>query len=615
MAGSDDTGEDNPSDGLASPVGSGDWAELRREVFDAAMMRKFCGPDEPLVKIGRFDGLRWIGEGGYGVVFKAIDPELDRLVALKLCRRRSESLNAAIKAEARALAKLDHPHIVAVFEPGEHVGWAFFAMQYIEGYDAHEFGRREPRPSWREVVDVYRRVARALAFAHEKGLTHGDIKPSNILIDRRGWPFLADFGLAQIVVRNTPESERDGLRRLAGTLVYMAPEVLDGGHGDERSDQFSLCVAILHTLLGTAPFSGDTSGEVLADIVESLEETFERVEAVTLREVLRKGLAIDPLERFASVDELADALDRLVEPVPSMSSPEFEPEPQHEGEPESADGSESTTPESDAASTSVGEPESPMQPVPQAVGEELFDENAPSEPDELTPQPEPAAVGEAESPPVSLGDEEVVLLRVGPATTPTSEPKRRSFASFLLLSLVCVTLGWVSRGRVEVARVSEPIPQIPREAPSPCALEESNPTVTTSDVLIITCSRIRAGDILGAGQLWKTEFITRRYPPPGAAKLTDDELTVLRAQTLIVARTIDEQAERYHRWAWLTSSIGWTAKVLGWPTPEDPAVSSAALANEVRTLLELPVPEDPNPKPEGQGREDRDPQSIRERNQ
>src|SRR5690242_10609498 len=110
MAGSDDTDEDDPSDGPASPVGSGDWAELRREVFDAAMVRELCGPDEPLVKIGRFDGLRWIGEGGFGIVFKAIDPRLGRVVALKLCRTRSERVNAAIEAEAQALAKLVHPN-------------------------------------------------------------------------------------------------------------------------------------------------------------------------------------------------------------------------------------------------------------------------------------------------------------------------------------------------------------------------------------------------------------------------------------------------------------------------------------------------------------------------
>ncbi len=481
MEGSDDTDEDDPSDGIASPVGSGDWDELRWQVFDAAMGREFGAPDDPLVKIGRFDGLRWIGEGGYGVVFKAIDPELDRLVALKLCRRRSIRLNAAIKAEARALAKLEHPNIVQVFEPGEHAGWAFFAMQYIEGGDAHEFGGREPRPSWREVVDVYRRVARALAFAHERGLTHGDIKPANILIDRRGFPFLADFGLAQIVVRNAPESERDGLRRLAGTLVYMAPEVLDGEIGDERSDQFSLCVSILHTLLGTAPFSGDTSGQVLADIAESLEETLELVELVPLRELLRKGLAMDPRERFASVDELADALDRLVEPLPPMASPEFEPEQPREGEPESADGSESTT-----------------------------------------PQHEPAAVGEAEAPPVSLGDEEVVL-RVGPATTPTSEPKRRSFASFVLISLVCVTLGWMGRGRVEDPRTSDPISSTSElKMPAPAHRGWANGLTSYSHAL----QAIDRGD-LGAGyDAWVSGHFDVSRSTPGL----DGELSLLLAK-------------------------------------------------------------------------------------
>jgi serine/threonine protein kinase len=570
MEGADDTGEDDPSDGLASPVAPGDWAELRRQVFDAALMRELCDPNEPLVKIGRFDGLRWIGEGGFGIVFKAIDPKLGRLVALKLCRTRSERVNAAIEAEAQALAQLDHPNIVPVFEPGEHAGGAFFAMLYIDGCNAQQFGQREPPPTWREVVDVYRRVARGLAFAHKKHVVHGDIKPSNILLDHDDFPRLADFGLARIVVRNARESDRDGLRHQAGTLAYMAPEVLCGEPGDERSDQWSLCVSLRHTLAGTAPFSGDTSGELLADIEEFREEILELTEPARLREVLRKGLAMDPLERFSNVDALADALDRLCEPDPSMASPEFESELPHEDEPPS-DGPNSTPPESEPTPTSVGE----------------------HEPESITPD-----------------DPELMPLRVG-AAAPTSKPKRGLFAGFVLVGTICVTLGWVGRGRVEVEvlRESEPIP---RQAQSLCAEEATDPTVT-SDVLLITCSRIRAGKLPEAARLWDAEVLNRRHPPPGAAKSTDEDLALLRAETLIVARTFDDQAERFRRWAWVTRSVRWTANVMRWPTPDDPAVVAADSADACLALLEGLGPEDPEVQLEGSGPEGPGPQSIRER--
>ena len=438
-------------------------------------------------------------------------------------------MNAAIEAEAQALAKLDHPNIVQVFEPGEHAGWAFFAMQYIEGGDAHKFGRRVPPPSWRQIVDVYRRVARALAFAHKEGLLHGDIKPSNILINKDGFPFLADFGLARIVVRNAPESERDGLRHQAGTLVYMAPEVLSGGLGDERSDQFSLCVALLHTLTGTAPFCGDTSGEVLADIEECLEETLELLETAALREVLRKGLAMDPVDRFASVDELADALDRLVGVVPSMASPEFEPEP-------SSDGAESATPVSDATSASVSEPESPDQPEP---GEERPDENERGEPAELMPLAE-------------LDGEEVVL-RVGAAPLPS---KRRlgSYVAAALLGMGCVAVGWVGgRGQIEV--VDPPNDPVPLPT-TPCASgDEQGVSVEIDPVVLAVCTYIRRGELDDADTTWLAVYLSRwaeiesltaaaTLNPAAPATLDPAEAAEkLGADTMIIVQTFQEWAK------------------------------------------------------------------------
>lgn len=319
MEGSDDA-DDFGEDGQVL-FASSDWAVLRSQVLEATVVHMF-EPSVPHVKIGRFDAIACIGEGGFGTVFKANDPKLNRQVALKLCRTRSPGVIEAITEEAKALAKLDHPNIVTVHEPGEHDGGEFFVMQYIDGGNAQEFGRREPPPTWQQVVDVYRGVGRGLAAAHDAHIVHGDIKPSNILLDQRDFPRLADFGLARRIVHDAPESDRDALRHRAGTLAYMAPEVLRGQSGEELADQWSFCVSLRHTLAGTPPFSGDTSGELLDDIAAFREEILVLTEPEGLREVLRRGLAMDPRERFPDMHALGAALDRLREPL--REAPEVE---------------------------------------------------------------------------------------------------------------------------------------------------------------------------------------------------------------------------------------------------------------------------------------------------
>lgn len=499
MEASDDIGDDALEDRLPSSDESGDWAELRQEVFDTAILRELCGDGVPLMKIGRFDGLRWIGEGGFGVVFKAIDPKLGRLVALKLCRTKSPDAIEAIEREGRALAQLHHAHIVPVFELGEHDGGVFIAMQYIDGCDAHQFGLRNPRPSWQKIVEIYCQVGRGLAAAHAAGFVHGDIKPSNILLDQLDFAFLVDFGLAQKIIYLVPESERDGLRRRAGTLPYMAPEVLTGQAVDERSDQFSLCVALVHTLLGEAPFKGQTSGAVFDDIALHLDDILERIQPKRLRDVLRRGLSMNPRDRFPNVSELVAALQRTIDPKVELSPRGFA---------------------------------------------------------ELVP----------------------------------SRAARLSFAvGAVLVGTLGLAVGWMGRGRVEaeVARVSEPVLRV---ATSPCAVEATDPDVS-NHVLEITCSRIREGKLFDAARLWDLEMTSRRYPP-GGSEPTDEDLALLRAQTLVVARTFDEQAKQYRRWDLVSRTIRWTAKVLGRPVPEDPAVLSADNANECRAHLEgLPKPE------------------------
>jgi serine/threonine protein kinase len=316
----DDDVDDDASESLAGPVTPSDWEELRRQVFDAFMMREHFDPSEPLVKIGHFDALSWIGEGGFGTVFKARDPKLGRLVALKLCRTRSPNVVAGIMNEAMALAQLEHANIITIFELGEHDGAVFFAMRYLAGQNAARFAKRDPPPTWREIVDVYRGVASGLAAAHARKYVHGDIKPENILLDENDIGYIADFGLARRMIEEADESEREELRYRAGTVYYLAPEVLSGGPCDARSDQFSFFVALYQTLTrGKLPFYGKSSAELLDDIEHTdIRSLIDPSWPVWLQAMLRIGLSLDPRDRFPDMVTVKAEFDRMGQMPPPL---------------------------------------------------------------------------------------------------------------------------------------------------------------------------------------------------------------------------------------------------------------------------------------------------------
>jgi Protein kinase domain len=451
-------------------------------------------PNHAPQRFGQFEVLARIGSGGHGIVFRARDPELDRFVAIKLCLTGNERAARRLMREAKVLAKLRHPNIVMVYALGWHGGEVFIAMEYVDGSNVAALARQDPSSD--AVIDIFRSVGRGLAAAHGRDIVHGDIKPSNILLDRDDFPRIADFGLAKL---QDPERVADRKTHVpSGTWAFMAPEVLRGQPCDALSDQFSFCVSLWETLTGEPMFDGRSPGRVLRQIERSLGEKLEheRVPAA-VREILRVGLSIDPRERFPNMEALVDALDRLRVPA---------------GDPVSV---------------------------------------------------EPAAV------PV-----DVVELRPIVGKAPASKAKRGAFAVSVLVGLVCMTIGWVGRGQLaaEVPRVSEPIPLA---APSPCAVDESSTIVRAESVLIVTCSWIRAGRLSDAAWLWDTEFLHRRVPPVGAPAPTDEDLALLRAETLIVARTFADQAERFQRWAWITRSVQWAAAVLHRPIPDAPSTVAA----------------------------------------
>jgi tetratricopeptide (TPR) repeat protein/predicted Ser/Thr protein kinase len=197
--------------------------------------------DAPAQSIGRYVVLRPLGSGGFGVVYLAWDPQLDRQVALKVLRpvdRDAEVLAAELLREAKAMAKLSHPNVTAVYDVAALDGQVAIAMELIDGTNAREWLAEKPRTQ-REILDVFLAAARGLQAAHAAGLVHRDFKPENVLVGRDGRVAVTDFGLAR------PETAA-GAR--SGTPKYMAPEQKRGEAVDARADQYSLAVALSEAL-------------------------------------------------------------------------------------------------------------------------------------------------------------------------------------------------------------------------------------------------------------------------------------------------------------------------------------------------------------------------------
>jgi serine/threonine protein kinase len=220
--------------------------------------------DRPLApeRIGRFILLDTLGEGGMGTVLEAYDETLDRKVAVKLLHPAIAESNAKrLVREAQALAKLSHPNVVGVYEVGNVEGRTFIAMELVRGETLKQWQGQDPRPGWRECVEVYVQAGQGLAAAHAVGLVHRDFKPGNCVIDNHGRVRVLDFGLvreldaasvdepagASTLLRPTDAALETSLTRtgtVLGTVAYMPLEQLSGALADVQSDQFSFCVSL-----------------------------------------------------------------------------------------------------------------------------------------------------------------------------------------------------------------------------------------------------------------------------------------------------------------------------------------------------------------------------------
>jgi tRNA A-37 threonylcarbamoyl transferase component Bud32 len=271
--------------------------------------------------LGDFELLEEIAEGGMGLVYKARQDTLGRIVALKLVRagRVAKPIDIArFRIEAEAAAGLDHPNIVPLYEVGEHQGQHYLAMKFIDGPSLAKLPRGEVRA---EVV-MMEKVARAVHRAHQQGILHRDIKPSNILTDASGTPYVTDFGLAKRIDAQLSLTESG---QMLGTAGYIAPEQALGKKGlTVTADVFSLGAVLFERLTGTPAFPGGTILERLRWLHEAeprLPRSFQRGLDRDLETVCLKCLEKEPGKRYSSAEALADDLDRWLRGEPIRARP------------------------------------------------------------------------------------------------------------------------------------------------------------------------------------------------------------------------------------------------------------------------------------------------------
>jgi len=278
----------------------------------------------PLGEFGEYELLAEIGRGGMGVVYRARQTSLDRVVALKMIlasHLASEDQVRRFQAEARAAAAVSHPHVVRVFEVGQIHAQHYFTMELVAGESlaarlaggTDRGARREPL-TVDEGARLLTAVARAVEYLHRRGIVHRDLKPSNVLVDEEGRPFVTDFGLAKMFIADS-RSTATGM--IAGTPSYMAPEQAAGRNADvgPLSDVYSLGAMLYELLTGRPPFREENPLDTLLQVLEREPAWPREINAAVPRPlelICMKCLEKSPQDRYSSAAEVADELERYL---------------------------------------------------------------------------------------------------------------------------------------------------------------------------------------------------------------------------------------------------------------------------------------------------------------
>ena len=289
----------------------------------------------PMTQLGRYQLKSVLGRGAMGLVYEALDPRLDRRVAIKTILKShllddtvAQDYSRRFVREAQAAARLTHPHIVTVFDFGEEDEVAYIVMEFIEGRELAQHFDNQNYFSLAEAVRILCELLDALAYAHDRGIVHRDVKPANVMIDRAGHVKLTDFGVARLVDTG---ADRTMPGTMVGTPSYMSPEQIQGLAVGSRTDLFAVGVILYQFLTHERPFGGGGQWAVQRKILHEdpvppsqlAPESPRIFDAIALR-----ALAKNPDHRFQSASAFASELRLALQTLPGATAPPPRPEPQ-----------------------------------------------------------------------------------------------------------------------------------------------------------------------------------------------------------------------------------------------------------------------------------------------
>jgi len=283
----------------------------------------------PGTQIGNYRIERVQGRGGMGVVYRATDTKLHRPVAIKFLSIAvaDEQAIRRFRQEATTTSSLNHPHIVTVYDVGEHAGHEFIVSELVDGGTLDDWSTANRRRTWRQSVELLTGVADGIAAAHAAGVLHRDIKPGNVLVGSSGYAKLADFGLAKLVHRDSdatrglaagPSNTRAGV--VIGTIAYMSPEQAAGQPLDARSDIFSFGIVLYELLAGRRPFEAANDLELLKTIVHGTPSPLPETVPELLRMAVDKALEKERADRYQTMGDLVADLRRVARKSASAQS-------------------------------------------------------------------------------------------------------------------------------------------------------------------------------------------------------------------------------------------------------------------------------------------------------
>lgn len=274
-------------------------------------------------RLGRYEVLGELGQGAMGIVYKARDPLIDRIVAIKtinlgLALDEKEEYEGRFYQEAKAAGRLSHPNIVTIYDVGKNGDVAYIAMEFLEGRELRDIMNEDRLLSVDQVLDIAAQVAQGLDYAHEHDIVHRDVKPSNVMVVHDGHVKITDFGIA----RMASSAVRTQTGMVLGSPKYMSPEQVMGKAIDQRSDIFSLGVMLYEMLTGQAPFNGDNVNAIMYQTLNAIPATPDSINPEVpemVNFIVAKALAKKLEDRYQNARDIAVDLRACRETLPRSS--------------------------------------------------------------------------------------------------------------------------------------------------------------------------------------------------------------------------------------------------------------------------------------------------------